>query len=198
MGMGESEPCSKKLKVMGERDWDWDGVLRETLLFCAQKPTDTEGDFKVDWHTLNLETREISPTLITLPPEVGGRFAAVVFRNHVYVLGGGGSMDRRSPDWGTGQDHVFCFDSDHPDHGWKQAPPMSVPRWYPTVVAAEAQGKIYAFTGSEQFGEVFDVGRSCWKLLSPPPDVDLDTLYLSGLLHYDSPRSRILCHFPNL
>ncbi|KAK8995097.1 hypothetical protein V6N11_069545 [Hibiscus sabdariffa] len=197
--MGESEPCSRKLKVMGERgwdgDWDGDGVLRETLLFCAWKPTDTEGHFKVDLHTLNLETREISPALITMPPEVGDGFSAVVCRNHVYVLGGGGSMDRRSPDWGTGQDHVFCFDSDHPDHGWKQAPPMSVPRWNPTVVAAEAQGKIYAFMGSLQFGDVFDVGRSCWKLLSPPPDVDLDTLYLSPLLHYDSPRSRILCHF---
>ncbi|KAK8663869.1 hypothetical protein V6N13_083675 [Hibiscus sabdariffa] len=190
MGMGESEPCSKKLKVMGGRDWD--GVLRDTLLFCAWKPTDTEGDFKVDWHTLNLETREISPALITMPPEVGEFFSAVVYRNHVYVLGGSCSMDSHLI---TGQDHVFCFDSDHPDHGWKQAPSMSVPRFNPTVVAAEAQGKIYAFTGSQQFGDVFDVGRSCWKLLSPPPDVDLDNLYLSGLLHYDSPRSRILCHF---
>ncbi|KAK9030392.1 hypothetical protein V6N11_031819 [Hibiscus sabdariffa] len=188
--MGESEPCSKKLKVMGGRDWD--GVLRDTLLFCAWKPTDTEGDFKVDWHTLNLETREISPALITMPPEVGEFFSAVVYRNHVYVLGGSCSMDSHLI---TGQDHVFCFDSDHPDHGWKQAPSMSVPRFNPTVVAAEAQGKIYAFTGSQQFGDVFDVGRSCWKLLSPPPDVDLDNLYLSGLLHYDSPRSRILCHF---
>ncbi|KAK8661028.1 hypothetical protein V6N13_051930 [Hibiscus sabdariffa] len=72
-------------------------VLRETLLFCAWKPTDTEGDFKVDWHTLNLETREISPALITMPPEVGDGFSAVVYRNHVYVLGGGCSMDPPSP-----------------------------------------------------------------------------------------------------
>ncbi|KAK8624002.1 hypothetical protein V6N13_065361 [Hibiscus sabdariffa] len=178
---------------MGERD----GVLLKTLLFCAQKPTDREGHFKADWHTLNLETREISPTLITMSPEVGIGFSAVVCRNHVYVLGGGCSMDPSCPDGETrkihSHDHVFCFDYDHPDHGWKQAPRMSVPRWNPMVLAAE--GKIYAFMGSEQFGDVFDVSGSGWKLLTPPPDVDMASLHLSRLLHYDPPRSRILVHF---
>ncbi|KAK8551281.1 hypothetical protein V6N12_039929 [Hibiscus sabdariffa] len=179
---------------MGERD----GVL-ETLLFCAWKRTDRRGYFKVDWHTLNLETREISETLITMPPEVGDGFSAVSCRNHVFVLGGACPMDPSCPDGKTrkihSHDHVFCFDSDHPDHGWKKAPPMSVPRWRPTAVAAE--GKIYAFMGYDlaHFADIFDVSGSGWKLLTPPSDVDMGPLRLSYPVLFDSPRSRILVHF---
>ncbi|KAK8988335.1 hypothetical protein V6N11_065927 [Hibiscus sabdariffa] len=102
---------------MGERD----GVLLKTLLFCAQKPTDREGRFKADWHTLNLETPEISDTLITMPPEVGVWLsAATTFTSSEEVAA---SISVSVVPMGNSRPiHVFCFDSDHPDRGWKQAP----------------------------------------------------------------------------
>ncbi|KAK9003088.1 hypothetical protein V6N11_060657 [Hibiscus sabdariffa] len=126
-----------------------DGVL-ETLLFCAWRQSDSNSDpryYSVDWHTLNLETREISPNLGTMPPEARQGTSAVAWLNSVYVLGGCCSRDPSCPDGVMNKSHfhnsVFCFDFDQPLRGWKEAPRMLVPRMNPIVVAAK--GKIYAF-----------------------------------------------------
>ncbi|KAK8567068.1 hypothetical protein V6N13_110146 [Hibiscus sabdariffa] len=178
-----------------------DGVL-ETLLFCAWRQSDSNSDpryFSVDWHTLNLETREISPNLGTMPPEARQGTSAVAWLNRVYVLGGCCSRDPSCPDGVMNKTHfhnsVFCFDFDQPHRGWKAAPPMLFPRMNPIVVAAK--GKIYAFGGSDfgHFAQVFDVSGSSWEVLSPPLDLDMDHGRVTYPVLFDSPRSRILLNF---
>ncbi|KAK8518763.1 hypothetical protein V6N12_012008 [Hibiscus sabdariffa] len=61
-------------------------------------------------------------------------------------------MDPTCPDGKINSNHfhshgyVFCFDCEHPDRGWEEAPSMLHPWLRPVAVAAK--GKIYAFKGS--------------------------------------------------
>ncbi|KAK8616388.1 hypothetical protein V6N13_017938 [Hibiscus sabdariffa] len=187
-------------RVFGMRERD--GVA-ETLLFFASKRSEKgKGYFRIDWHSLNLETAEISEALTTMPPKARSGASAVALGNRVYLLGG--QCERMDPTCPDGKingknfhshDYVFCFDCEHPDRGWKQAPCMLFPLLRPVAVAAK--GKIYAFKGSGlgHFAEVFDVSGTDWEPLSVPPDLNIDTSRVTSPVLFDPPRSRILVHF---
>ncbi|KAK8529930.1 hypothetical protein V6N13_102819 [Hibiscus sabdariffa] len=90
-------------------------------------------------------------------------------------------------------DYVFCFDCEHPDRGWEEAPSMLHPRLRPVAVAAK--GKIYAFEGSPlaHFAEVFDVSGSGWEPLSILPGVDTATRRVSSHVLFDPPHLGFWC-----
>ncbi|KAK8687413.1 hypothetical protein V6N13_086230 [Hibiscus sabdariffa] len=190
-------------RVFGMRERD--GVA-ETLLFFASKRSEKgKGYFRIDWHSLNLETAEISEALSTMPPKARSGASAVALGNRVYLLGGQCErMDPTCPDgkingkYFHSHGYVFCFDCEHPDRGWEEAPSMLHPRLRPVAVAAK--GKIYAFKGSGfgHFAEVFDVSGTDWEPLSIPPGVDTATTRVSSPVLFDPPRSRILVHFRSL
>ncbi|KAK8616377.1 hypothetical protein V6N13_017929 [Hibiscus sabdariffa] len=190
-------------RVFGMRERD--GVAETLLLFASKRIEKGKGYFRIDWHSLNLETAEISEALSTMPPKARSGASAVALGNRVYLFGGDCvRMDPTCPDGKINSNrfhshnYVFCFDCEHPDRGWKEAPSMLHPRLRPVSVAAK--GKIYAFEGSRlaHFAEVFDVSGSGWKPLSIPPDLDMYTRRVSSPVLFDSPRSRIFVHFQTI
>ncbi|KAK8524498.1 hypothetical protein V6N12_029363 [Hibiscus sabdariffa] len=142
-------------------------------------PTDGKQLFTVEWHTVNLKTREIGETLSTMPPEARIAGTPVACRSRIYVLG----------DTAAGISFVPI-----------KGPPMLVPRESPSAVAAG--GKIYVFGSTRfvdvkgHFAEVFNVELNRWDKLPPPPaDSALVPRSVSDHVLLDSSRSRILVHF---
>ncbi|KAK8989348.1 hypothetical protein V6N11_063780 [Hibiscus sabdariffa] len=177
-----------------------DGML-EALPFRAWKSNREDQLVRVEWHTLNLKSGEISETLSTMPPEARPYGTAVACGNRVYVLGGLCFADPSCPDLNFNTIHynncVFYFDCARPDCEWERAPPMLVPRQCPSAVAIG--GMIYVFGSTSStgdcFAEVFNTHENRWDILPPPPVSSLDLLRLSDPVIFDPSRSRILVHF---
>ncbi|KAK8989369.1 hypothetical protein V6N11_063799 [Hibiscus sabdariffa] len=167
----------------------------------TEDPTHRKHLVRVEWHTLNLKSGEISETLSTMPPDARPGGTAVACGNRLYVLGGVCVGDPSCPDLKFDSNHnnncVFYFDCARPGCGWQRAPPMLVPRRIPSAVAIE--GKIYVFGSTPPteccFAEIFNIHENRWDMLPPPPVSSLDLLCSSDPVLFDHSRSRILVHF---
>ncbi|KAL4369180.1 hypothetical protein GQ457_05G033470 [Hibiscus cannabinus] len=170
------------LETLPFRAWIYRPDWRRKMVAFQDNPTGEEQLFRVEWHTLNLKSPEISETLSTMPSDARNCGTAVSCRNRVYVLGGRCSGDPSCPDKRFNQIHfhnsVFYFDC---DGEWKKAPPMLFPRGSPAAVATGT--KIYVFGSVSvidgHFAEVFDTERNRWETVPPPPAA-------SGLVHFRS------------
>ncbi|KAK8989359.1 hypothetical protein V6N11_063791 [Hibiscus sabdariffa] len=179
------------------REPDWESKMKA----FTEDPTHRKHLVRVEWHTLNLKSGEISETLSTMPPEARPDGTAVACGNRLYVLGGLCAADPSCPDQIFDGSHynncVFYFDCARPGCGWQRAPPMLVPRRSPSAVAIE--GKIYVFGSTPLteccFAEVFNIHENRWDMLPPPPVSSLDLLCSSDPVLFDHSRSRILVHF---
>ncbi|KAE8667099.1 hypothetical protein F3Y22_tig00112445pilonHSYRG00006 [Hibiscus syriacus] len=158
--------------------------------------------YRVEWHTLNLQSGEISETLSTMPLEARLYGTAVACGNRVYVLGGLCLGDPFCPDKKIGHAHdhnsVFYFDCGSLDRKWKQAPPMLATRFSPAAVATPR--KIYVFGSTPEkagpLAEVFNVELNRWDKL-PDPLVASDLCFQSAsrVVLFQSSRSQILVYF---
>ncbi|KAK8989375.1 hypothetical protein V6N11_063805 [Hibiscus sabdariffa] len=189
------------LEALSFRVWirepDWESKMKA----FTEDPTHRKHLVRVEWHTLNLKSGEISETLSTMPPDARPGGTAVACGNRLYVLGGVCVGDPSCPDLKFDSNHnnncVFYFDCARPGCGWQRAPPMLVPRRIPSAVAIE--GKIYVFGSTPPteccFAEVFNIHENRWDMLPPPPVSSLDLLCSSDPVLFDHSRSRILVHF---
>ncbi|KAK8582183.1 hypothetical protein V6N12_072375 [Hibiscus sabdariffa] len=146
------------LEALPFRAWIYRSDWREKRIAFEDNPTGEDQLFRVEWHTLNLKSPEISETLSTMPSDARNWGTAVSCRNRIYVLGGDCDGDSSCPDKRFNQIHahnsVFYFDC---DGEWKKAPPMLFPRGSPAAVAIGS--KIYVFGAvsvTGHFAEVFD------------------------------------------
>ncbi|KAK8608027.1 hypothetical protein V6N13_023463 [Hibiscus sabdariffa] len=179
------------------REPDWES----NMMAFRKDPTQRKHLFRVEWHTLNLKSGEISETLSTMPPETRSDGTAVACGNRLYVLGGLCVGDPSCPDLKFDSIHnnncVFYFDCARADCGWQRAPPMLVPRLSPSAVAIGE--KIYVFGSTPLteccFAEVFNIHENRWDMLPSPPVSSLDVLCSSDPVLFDHSRSRILVHF---
>ncbi|KAK8513318.1 hypothetical protein V6N12_052515 [Hibiscus sabdariffa] len=187
------------LEALPFRAWIYRPDWRKKRIAFQKNPTGEDQLFRVEWHTLNLKSPEISETLSTMPSDARNWGTAVSCRNRVYVLGGDCDGDPSCPDKRFNQFHghnsVFYFDY---DGEWKKAPPMLFPRGSPAAVAIGS--KIYVFGAvsvtTGHFAEVFDTEGLRWETVPAPPVASgLVPSSLSSPVFLDSSRSRILVHF---
>ncbi|KAK8679728.1 hypothetical protein V6N13_145164 [Hibiscus sabdariffa] len=167
------------LEALPFRAWIYRSDWREKRIAFEDNPTGEDQLFRVEWHTLNLKSPEISETLSTMPSDARNWGTAVSCRNRIYVLGGDCDGDSSCPDKRFNQIHahnsVFYFDC---DGEWKKAPPMLFPRGSPAAVAIGS--KIYVF------GAVSVTGHFAEVLSSPSPPVFLDSSLSRILVHFFS------------
>ncbi|KAL4332421.1 hypothetical protein GQ457_07G042960 [Hibiscus cannabinus] len=187
------------LEALPFRAWIYRSDWREKRNAFRDNPTGEEQLFRVEWHTLNLRSPEISETLSTMPSDARNLGTAVSCRNRIYVLGGDCDGDPSCPDKRFNQIHahnsVFYFDC---DGEWKEAPPMLFPRGSPAAVAIGS--KIYVFGAvsviTDHFAEVFDTEGLRWETVPAPPVAYGQVLSCpSPPVFLDSSRPRILVHF---
>ncbi|KAK8501914.1 hypothetical protein V6N11_063680 [Hibiscus sabdariffa] len=189
------------LEALPFRAWECEPDWKLNKIAFREDPTKKKQLVRVEWHTLNLKSGEISETLSRMPPEARLDGTAVACGNRVYVLGGLCVGDPCCPDQIFDSIHynncVFYFDCARPDCEWKRAPPMLIPRQNPSAVAIG--GKIYVFGSTPPtggcFAEVFNIHENRWDTLPAPPVSSFDLLDLSYPVLFDSSRSRILVHF---